>query len=107
KRLSALADEIESRSRERTAIETELVSIVYPILSLPTDVTSEIFARCVDHPERLSPAARAWIVSKPAETSREPMALVLSRICKTWRTVALATPRLWRVIPLAAEPGEN
>ncbi|KAJ7608355.1 hypothetical protein FB45DRAFT_714554, partial [Roridomyces roridus] len=57
-------------SEERTA-RAALDTIVYPVLSLPNDVTSEIFQQCAGDP------------------------LILASVCRHWREIALSCPRLW------------
>ncbi|KAJ7832821.1 hypothetical protein B0H13DRAFT_2111857 [Mycena leptocephala] len=53
----------------------------YPILTLPTEITAEIFARCLPN--------------EPAVPRTDTAPLLLGRICSTWRTISLATPELW------------
>ncbi|KAJ7024842.1 hypothetical protein C8F04DRAFT_901392, partial [Mycena alexandri] len=53
---------------------------VYPIPTLPVEVTTEVFFRCLPENPVLS--------GKLA-----PM--LLGRICRQWRDVACSTPRLW------------
>ncbi|KAJ7181511.1 hypothetical protein C8R43DRAFT_969402 [Mycena crocata] len=67
--------------------------IVYPILTLPSEITSEIFIRCL--PSGLK------------EESKNPhprlAPLLLLTICRTWRDIALSTPTLWAVLRLYIE----
>ncbi|KAJ6573464.1 hypothetical protein DFH09DRAFT_1457485 [Mycena vulgaris] len=63
---------------ERDGILKQLDSIVYPILSIPPEVTSEIFFHSVD-------------IRRP--DLRFP--LQLASVCRAWRIIALSTPRLW------------
>ncbi|KAJ6630351.1 hypothetical protein B0H10DRAFT_1649973, partial [Mycena sp. CBHHK59/15] len=56
---------------------------VYPILTLPLEITSEIFSHCL--PPNI-------LMVEPS-TSAAP--LLLTEICRTWRTIALSTPGLW------------
>ncbi|KAJ7626929.1 hypothetical protein FB45DRAFT_1004573 [Roridomyces roridus] len=66
--------------REEASLRTALHSVVYPVLTLPDDTTTEIFQRYLGSP------------------------LVLASVCKQWRAVALSCPRLWPAIagPLPA-----
>ncbi|KAJ7103891.1 hypothetical protein C8R44DRAFT_988055 [Mycena epipterygia] len=68
-------------TREQSAGLDYLDSIVYPILTLPLEITSEIFLHCLPDAPVL-----------PDETTA-PM--LLTRICQTWRNIALREPRLW------------
>ncbi|KAJ7801489.1 hypothetical protein B0H13DRAFT_1556692, partial [Mycena leptocephala] len=85
--LAATASDLRSRlieietQTERLRIEKErisecLASLIYPILTLPPEITSEIFLHC----------ARA--------TTRGPLGV--AGVCKAWRSIALATPALWK-----------
>ncbi|KDR83126.1 hypothetical protein GALMADRAFT_57218, partial [Galerina marginata CBS 339.88] len=56
--------------------------ILSPVRRLPTDVLHEIFYLCL--PTQRNPIMRA---------SDAPM--LLTRICRPWRSLALASPRLW------------
>ncbi|KAJ7762562.1 hypothetical protein B0H16DRAFT_1311801, partial [Mycena metata] len=68
-------------TEEKITIQSSLDSIVYPILTLPVEITAEIFFHCLPrHPS--FPSARI-----------APM--LLGRICRQWRNIACSTPRLW------------
>jgi hypothetical protein len=55
---------------------------VYPILTLPNEITSEIFMHCLP--------------SYPYTTLNPRNApMLLLHICKAWRSVAISTPSLW------------
>jgi len=70
-------------SAERQSLQAQSDAIVYPVLSLPPEITAEIFLRCLlfDTTPRPSP-------------SKAP--LLLAQICRQWRQIALDTPALWR-----------
>ncbi|KAJ7368724.1 hypothetical protein DFH08DRAFT_947629 [Mycena albidolilacea] len=59
--------------------------ITYPILTLPFELTSEIFTHCL-------PAERFIDVVNPGEAP-----LLLTRVCQTWRQIAISTPALWAI----------
>ncbi|KAJ7620294.1 hypothetical protein FB45DRAFT_754624 [Roridomyces roridus] len=67
-------------AEERTA-RAALENIVYPILTLPTDVTTEIFQHYAGDPS------------------------TLASVCRQWREVAFSFPRLWPALP--APPGQS
>ncbi|KAJ7681796.1 hypothetical protein B0H17DRAFT_1333617 [Mycena rosella] len=71
---------------KRESAQLQLDSIVYPILSLPPEVTSEIFLSCL-------PTSYTDPNKKTANPKEAPM--LLSHVCRTWRKVALSTPALW------------
>ncbi|KAF7352329.1 F-box domain-containing protein [Mycena venus] len=69
-------------------LQTQLDSIVYPILSLPPEITMEIFSRCFQ-PERDS-------------VNANEASLLLTHVCRAWRLLALSTPALWSTFCLSA-----
>jgi hypothetical protein len=55
--------------------------MVYPVQTLPPEIISEIFVNCLSVPYR------------EPDPNRAP--LLLGRICRQWRSIALSTPKLW------------
>ncbi|KAJ7036738.1 hypothetical protein C8F04DRAFT_883768, partial [Mycena alexandri] len=69
--------------RQKLYKESDAI-IVYPILSLPTEITTEILHRwCA--PNAPSPGPYS---------SEGP--LLLAQICHQWRQIVIHTPELWR-----------
>ncbi|KAJ7635282.1 hypothetical protein FB45DRAFT_681008, partial [Roridomyces roridus] len=79
-RLFELDSLITALQAERDALQTESDAIVYPVLSLPPEITADIFEHCV--------VSR----STPSPTQAP---LLFMQVCREWRQVALASPRLW------------
>ncbi|KAJ6533031.1 hypothetical protein B0H19DRAFT_879289, partial [Mycena capillaripes] len=81
-RLYELDTLIASLTAERQRLQAKLDAIVYPVLSLPPEITMEVFVRCL-----------------PSESDRCPSwkqaPLLLAQICRQWRQIALDTPALW------------
>ncbi|KAJ7850434.1 hypothetical protein B0H13DRAFT_1905670 [Mycena leptocephala] len=70
--------------------EERLHSYTYPVMTLPNEIVSEIF-----------------LAFLPVYPLRSPLAGIhsptfLTRICRRWRDVALATPELWRAIDIGS-----
>ncbi|KAJ7181065.1 hypothetical protein C8R46DRAFT_839742, partial [Mycena filopes] len=63
-----------------------LESTVYPILTLPVEITAEIFGHCLP--------------DTPAPPSSTIAPMLLTRICQQWRSIACGTPRLWAALRL-------
>ncbi|KAJ7784164.1 hypothetical protein B0H16DRAFT_1491532 [Mycena metata] len=88
---------VELRSRlktvedDRRSIQQQLDDITYPILTLPAEITSEIFLQCL--PGNESVFHRTLWKPYPAPIS-------LLHICREWRFIAIATPRLWTFLQL-------
>ncbi|KAJ7635295.1 hypothetical protein FB45DRAFT_911203 [Roridomyces roridus] len=85
-RLSELDSLIATLQAERDALQAESDAIVhYPVLSLPPEITGDIFNHCV----------------VPLSIPSSALApLLLTRICRAWRQIALASPRLWQSLEI-------
>ncbi|KAJ7781698.1 hypothetical protein DFH07DRAFT_791220 [Mycena maculata] len=81
---------VKIREKRRNA-QLQLDSIVFPISSLPPEITSEIFILCLP----TSSLDRQW---NSVNAHEAPM--VLSHVCRTWRAIAISTPTLWAQIDL-------
>ncbi|KAJ7682362.1 hypothetical protein DFH06DRAFT_1160904 [Mycena polygramma] len=68
--------------------QLQLESIVYPVLTLPPEITSEIFIHCL-------PDRREIDVVNPTEAP-----LLLTHVCGLWRQIAISTPELWAAFDL-------
>ncbi|KAK7013119.1 hypothetical protein R3P38DRAFT_1517092 [Favolaschia claudopus] len=75
---------------EHTISECALLEF-YPVLSLPTEIISEVFVHCLAHkPNHFG--------SFIPFTNLAPF--VLLRVCRKWRAIATTTPRLWQNLRL-------
>ncbi|KAF7364798.1 hypothetical protein MVEN_00349800 [Mycena venus] len=63
-------------------------ALISPIRQLPVDLVREIFVACIP-------------TDSNAVMSAKEAPLLLGRICSSWRTIALSTPRLWSSIHIA------
>ncbi|KAJ6570464.1 hypothetical protein DFH09DRAFT_831302, partial [Mycena vulgaris] len=61
---------------------------VYPVLTLPYEITSEVFIKS------LPPSPIFTKDFKNGPNSFEAP-LLLSQICREWRSIAISTPHLW------------
>ncbi|KAJ7138230.1 hypothetical protein C8R44DRAFT_944780 [Mycena epipterygia] len=82
-RLSGLTVLIAALTVERQSLQAESDSIIYPVLSLPTEITTEVLKNCLPTDSLPYPSP-----------STAP--LLLTQICRQWRYVALHTHDLWR-----------
>ncbi|KAJ7108306.1 hypothetical protein C8R44DRAFT_531522, partial [Mycena epipterygia] len=55
---------------------------VYPALTLPNEITSQIFVACLPEDGRVTP-------------SPHTAPLLLAQICRHWRNIATSTCELW------------
>jgi hypothetical protein len=60
-----------------------------PILTLPSEITTEIFTHCV--PDAWDSIGRPNVNAAP---------LLLGRICSSWRSIAAGSPELWKVLKI-------
>ncbi|KAK7063533.1 F-box domain-containing protein [Favolaschia claudopus] len=84
--------EIKRLEVERKAVAETLNSIVYPILSLPVEITSDIFNH---HFNQLFKAPRDELPLVDLDTATIAGPLFLSHVCSTWRSIAIGMPSLW------------
>ncbi|KAJ7135520.1 hypothetical protein C8R46DRAFT_1362010 [Mycena filopes] len=84
-RLQSLIDEANNRRQELKGFIDPHLALVSPARRLPEDIIRSIFV------ETLPSSRNAALVGSEAP-------LLLCQICKPWRDVALATPRLWAAI---------
>ncbi|KAF7355769.1 putative transesterase [Mycena sanguinolenta] len=98
---------LEELERTRSKVKRELrATATFPILTLPAEITTEIFLCCLPlfHPLRIPDRVFSGY-STP---------LVLVSVCRLWRNIALTTPALWSKLDVvfheistsvASEPG--
>ncbi|KAK7018410.1 hypothetical protein R3P38DRAFT_2982623 [Favolaschia claudopus] len=85
-RLAELDTLINSLIVERQNLRDTLDAVIYPVSSLPPEILSHIFVRCLSS-------------KRPA---KHLAPLLLTQICRLWREIALATPELWQAVALNA-----
>ncbi|KAJ7087026.1 hypothetical protein C8R43DRAFT_309965 [Mycena crocata] len=94
--IDAEMEDIQSRldhlDMARKPVVEALKSVVYPILSLPPEITAEIFVQYVDadHPPDLH-------INRSGP-------LLLASICKAWRDLALELQSIWSRIRIHPSP---
>ncbi|KAJ7221857.1 hypothetical protein B0H12DRAFT_1329065 [Mycena haematopus] len=84
----SLRDSIQVLEAEKMCAQERLDSYTYPVLTLPNEITSEIFTKFIP----------AYPFPPPFVGPLSPT--ILTHICRKWREIALATPALWRAISL-------
>ncbi|KAJ7659277.1 hypothetical protein DFH06DRAFT_438945 [Mycena polygramma] len=94
-RVKALDAQILNLRSERALIQDRIDSYKYPVLTLPNELVSEIFAHFLP----------TYPLCPPLTGILSPQ-LLLS-ICPTWRDIALSTPILWRAISLKTIPEDS
>ncbi|KAK7024900.1 WD40 repeat-like protein, partial [Favolaschia claudopus] len=70
--------------QEKAVVQQSLDRIIYPILTVPVEITSEIFLQCLP--------------DAPTEPRAYSAPFLLSQICSVWRQIALNNPRLWAAL---------
>lgn len=68
--------------------------VLSPVRTIPSDIWAEIFVRCL-------PTSHNSVMA----LGEAP--LILTRICKSWREIAMSTPLLWRSIHIAISPSRT
>ncbi|KAJ7479742.1 hypothetical protein FB451DRAFT_164345 [Mycena latifolia] len=80
---------------DRSELQVKRDTPPYPVLSLPPEIVSEIFEHFLPSCPDFAPA---YGILSP---------LVLCRICRQWRQIALSTPTLWRSILITDSKSED
>ncbi|KAJ7435659.1 hypothetical protein B0H11DRAFT_1886824 [Mycena galericulata] len=75
---------------KRHKLEMELAEVVYPVLTLPSEITSRIFVECLPAHGRVRPAPHTAPLS-------------LTQTCRQWREIAIASCMLWRSVNLCLD----
>jgi hypothetical protein len=86
---------LEQLLRERRVLSQHIVfnsALLASVRRMPPEIISEIFCSCLDDPRD------ADLRPRP---NRVP--LVLTRICRSWRAIALSTPELWSRLDICVE----
>ncbi|KAF8129092.1 hypothetical protein K438DRAFT_1887965, partial [Mycena galopus ATCC 62051] len=90
-RIAALQKAIDELAEERTTVKDYVdahKALLSPIRRLPLDMLQEIFVACL-------PTHRNCVMSATE------CPVLLGRICSSWRTISLSTPRLWARLHIA------
>ncbi|KAJ7712035.1 hypothetical protein B0H16DRAFT_1900280 [Mycena metata] len=96
-RLAVLEKQIPLLEREKGKIQRKLRTLRFPVLTLPVEVTSQIFIHALPDP----PNSDSDIRYCQMQPRLYDAPLVFLRICRAWRAIALGTPGLWADIRLA------
>ncbi|KAF9042214.1 hypothetical protein BJ165DRAFT_1529657 [Panaeolus papilionaceus] len=86
--LQTLDKEIQTLQRKRDVVKNGLWAfdcILAPIRHLPDDVLVDIFCHCIPTTRN----ARPFVSEAP---------LLLTLVCKKWRTITMSAPRLWTTL---------
>ncbi|KAF6757025.1 hypothetical protein DFP72DRAFT_892951 [Ephemerocybe angulata] len=88
---------LESLLEDKATIDATISAheaILRPIRRLPPDILREIFAQCLP-------------VDQPPTMESDKAPLTLTRVCRSWREIALSSPELWRHIHITAPQGPD
>jgi hypothetical protein len=88
----ALETSLVTLRKKRNALKKRLHRYTYPVLTLPTDITSHIFTHF------LPPYPRCPAIAGMLSPT------TLGHVCHSWREIALSTPTLWRAIAVYVYP---
>ena len=88
-RLQARLADIQRRKRELTSYVEDLGALLSPIKRMPPEIMARVFDFCGD----------VHVRGPHCEPSRYAP-LLLGSVCRSWRTLSLALPRLWTALYL-------
>ncbi|KAJ7257092.1 hypothetical protein C8J57DRAFT_1013256, partial [Mycena rebaudengoi] len=87
-RILALENSLAAARSEREKLQSRLDDYKYPVLTLPAEITAEIFIHFLP----------IYPLHPPLTGLLSPV--LLGQVCRKWRDVALGTPRLWSAIKI-------
>ncbi|KAF5329100.1 hypothetical protein D9611_014299 [Ephemerocybe angulata] len=88
---------LESLLEDKATIDATISAheaILRPIRRLPPDILREILAQCLP-------------VDQPPTMESDKAPLTLTRVCRSWRKIALSSPELWHRIHITAPQGPD
>nr|GAT49676.1 predicted protein [Mycena chlorophos] len=91
-RIEEIQKHIQQLSAEKETLKQRLDAYCFPVLTLPNEITSEIFRHFLP----------VYPQAPPCRGSGSPT--LLASVCRHWRNIALAMPGLWCAITLDASP---
>ncbi|KAJ7739913.1 hypothetical protein B0H16DRAFT_1568289 [Mycena metata] len=95
-------DVLAALERDKIAVQQELDdTATFPILTLPVEITTEIFTWCLPTIQELRRDHRFFEDEELPGTLQAPLSL--ASCCRAWRAIAIATPHLWTTFPLFLE----
>ncbi|KAJ7639313.1 hypothetical protein FB45DRAFT_424637 [Roridomyces roridus] len=83
--ISSMETRLEEKRAELQRLQHQLDAVTYPVLSLPPEITSEIFIHCLPS-----------LQLRPDGVDPMQVPLLVSHVCSQWRRIAISTPLLWR-----------
>ncbi|KAF8188253.1 hypothetical protein K438DRAFT_1972440 [Mycena galopus ATCC 62051] len=83
---------------ERKPIAEALQSVIYPILTLPSEITAEVFIQYVDNP--YIGGTDPILFPPDSDSTPGSSPLLLASVCRAWRDIALALRPIWSSIRL-------
>ncbi|KAJ7470985.1 hypothetical protein FB451DRAFT_1399738 [Mycena latifolia] len=86
--ISSLEVALRALRRKRDMVQKQLDSYIYPVLTLPNEIVSEIFTHFLPVYSECPPLIGLLSPS------------TLGQVCREWREIAVSTPSLWRAIYL-------
>ncbi|KAJ7725980.1 hypothetical protein B0H16DRAFT_1593559 [Mycena metata] len=93
-RLAEIDEQFILLQKERTTIQNALAALTYPVLTLPAEITSEIFAQCIVRE------------GGPRHPSPAEAPLLFTHVCRTWRDIAVHDSKLWTDFRIRFCPGQ-
>ncbi|KAJ7123950.1 hypothetical protein C8R43DRAFT_1241019 [Mycena crocata] len=87
-RIHDIEEAVSALRKEKNSLQARLDAYKYPVLTLPNEIVSEIFTQFLP----------LYPICPPSTGLLSPM--LLTKICRRWRQIALSSPALWRAISL-------
>nr|GAT48180.1 predicted protein [Mycena chlorophos] len=82
-KITELRSHLAKLADTRAALVAQLQKVIFPILSVPVEITTLIFAYYAEG------------IAEHCYKSFQSSPLLLTHVCRAWRQIALASPKLW------------
>ncbi|KAJ6584652.1 hypothetical protein B0H19DRAFT_1105876 [Mycena capillaripes] len=82
---------------ERESVQSKLDSIIYPVLQLPCEITTEIFLWCIR-------SEHGFTSQTPITANLKSIPTQLASVCRDWQYIVLLTPYIWSFMTLCLNP---
>ncbi|KAJ7506582.1 hypothetical protein B0H11DRAFT_1971862 [Mycena galericulata] len=106
---------LDDLKQNRIAVDRELLATAtFPVLTLPVEITAEIFGQCLPTFDPTSEFPHEYYSQQLGAIFGPTAPVTLMGVCRRWRDIVLATPSLWSTLKIvfdkiperiASEPG--
>ncbi|KAJ7506604.1 hypothetical protein B0H11DRAFT_1971977 [Mycena galericulata] len=92
---------LDDLKQNRIAVDRELLATAtFPVLTLPVEITAEIFGQCLPTFDPTSEYPHEYYSQQLGAIFGPTAPVTLMGVCRRWRDIVLATPSLWSTLKI-------